>query len=99
MYAGVELPPGSAEDDQTAIITALKEQIRQSRKAWQRQIWELEGQVRDLKAEIEDMKNGEVCEVCGRGPTKSETNNNKGVIHRPRAKTGCGARFASGNEV
>ncbi|KAI5123559.1 hypothetical protein M0805_003378 [Coniferiporia weirii] len=88
------------DEEQTAIITALKEQIRTSRKAWQRQIWELEGQIRDLKAEVDGMKSGEVCEVCGRGGAKPEKkDSNAGVIHRPRAKTGCGARFASGNEV
>lgn len=96
---GLDFPPGCAEDDQAAIIASLKEQIRQSRKAWQRHIWELEGQVRDLKAEIEDMKDGDVCEVCGQGVPTPEPKNQKGVIHRPRAKTGCGARFASGNEV
>ncbi|KAH8120215.1 hypothetical protein DFH11DRAFT_1539408 [Phellopilus nigrolimitatus] len=89
----------SSDEDQSVIIAALKEQIRTSRKAWQRQIWELEGQVRDLKAEIDEMKAGEECEVCGRGNGGSEKKDTSGgVIHRPRAKTGCGARFASGNE-
>ncbi|THH06940.1 hypothetical protein EW145_g3732 [Phellinidium pouzarii] len=88
------------DEDQSAIIAALKEQIRTSRKAWQRQIWELEGQVRDLRAEIDEMKCGDVCEACGRGAAKLERNDSStGVIHRPRAKTGCGARFASGNDV
>ena len=46
-------------------------QITGARKAWQRQIWELEGQVRDLRAEMEEMRakerSGESCAFCGRG--------------------------------
>ena len=42
-----------------------------ARRAWQRQIWELEGQVRDLKAEVEEFRNAEnlkdYCPACGRG--------------------------------
>lgn len=94
---------GVAEDP-AAVISALKEQIRTYRKVWQRQIWELEGQVRDLKTEIEDMRSGDVCEACGRGESssperKGSTSEGAGVIHRPRAKTGHGARFASGNDT
>ena len=41
------------------------------RGAWQRQIWELEGQVRDLKTEVEELRaadaRGEFCSACGRG--------------------------------
>lgn len=97
----------ASSEDPAAVISALKEQIRTHRKVWQRQIWELEGQVRDLKAEIEDMRGGgggEMCEMCGRGGLLSgdaperKGSNGSGVIHRPRAKTGHGARFASGND-
>ncbi|KAJ3558529.1 hypothetical protein NM688_g876 [Phlebia brevispora] len=60
------------QDDQTSVIQALQEQILTARRAWQRQVWELEGQVRDLKAEVEDLraKEGaqEYCPACGRGP-------------------------------
>lgn len=42
-----------------------------ARRAWQRQIWELEGQVRDLKAEVEEFRSAEnareYCMACGRG--------------------------------
>jgi len=42
-----------------------------ARRAWQRQIWELEGQVRDLKAEVEEFRTAEhskeYCAACGRG--------------------------------
>jgi len=59
----------------------------------------LEGQVRELKAEIDDMKNGDVCEACGRGSDRnSKKYDGPGVLHRPRAKTGSGARFAGGKD-
>ncbi|KZV75515.1 hypothetical protein PENSPDRAFT_680985 [Peniophora sp. CONT] len=58
-------------DDPNAVIAALQAQITGARKAWQRQIWELEGQVRDLRAEMEEMRakerSGEACAFCGRG--------------------------------
>ncbi|KAI0756696.1 hypothetical protein C8Q80DRAFT_1215554 [Daedaleopsis nitida] len=57
--------------DQSNVIQALQEQILSSRRAWQRQIWELEGQVRDLKAEVEELRvtesSSEYCITCGRG--------------------------------
>lgn len=61
----------SHQDDQSAVIQALQEQIMVARRAWQRQIWELEGQVRDLKAEVEEFRSAEdateYCTACGRG--------------------------------
>ncbi|THH33541.1 hypothetical protein EUX98_g630 [Antrodiella citrinella] len=61
----------SHQDDQSAVIQALQEQIMVARRGWQRQIWELEGQVRDLKAEVEEFRNAEnlkeYCAACGRG--------------------------------
>lgn len=60
-----------APDDQSTVIQALQEQILSTRRAWQRQIWELEGQVRDLKAEVEELRavenHSEYCVTCGRG--------------------------------
>lgn len=84
-------------NDQSALIAALQEQIASSRKAWQRQIWELEGQVRDLKAELEELKSGSTCETCGRDRLRSEVEESHGVLNRPRARTGTGTRFANGN--
>lgn len=87
-------------DDPAAVIASLKEQLQNSSKKWQHRVWELEGQIRDLKAEIDELKSGEKCESCGRGMPKAEnTTGVNGVVNRPRAKTGTGARFASGNEV
>ncbi|KZT05891.1 uncharacterized protein LAESUDRAFT_204736 [Laetiporus sulphureus 93-53] len=59
------------QEDQPAVIQALEEQILVARRAWQRQIWELEGQVRDLKAEVDELRAAEsaspYCSTCGRG--------------------------------
>ena len=69
----VAIADGSADGgaDQAAVIQALHEQILSTRRAWQRQIWELEGQVRDLKAEVEELRaadaRSEYCAACGRG--------------------------------
>ncbi|KAI0051710.1 hypothetical protein FA95DRAFT_1675738 [Auriscalpium vulgare] len=66
-----EKPPTSMVhgDDPNIIIQALQEQITSTRKAWQHQIWELEGQVRDLRAEVDDFRakeaTGERCVLCG----------------------------------
>ncbi|KAH9944119.1 uncharacterized protein BXZ73DRAFT_87076 [Epithele typhae] len=66
-------PPLSFAHDGSdqSIIHALQEQILSTRRAWQRQIWELEGQVRDLKAEVEELRSqeakGDYCASCGRG--------------------------------
>lgn len=96
-------------EDQSSVIRALQEQLITARKAWQRQLWELEGQVNDLKAEVEELrlKDGgqEYCPACGRGGTLSGVRPEElkkagvkvgGVVNRPRAKTGVGSRFASG---
>jgi len=92
-------------DDQSSVIQSLQNQIVSARKTWQRHIWELEGQVRDLKAEIEDLRSVEndkgFCDVCGRGKPAVEhgTMDTKrvGVVDRPRARTGDAARFGNGN--
>ncbi|KAG6832295.1 hypothetical protein H0H92_003528 [Tricholoma furcatifolium] len=75
------MPTGS--DDQVT-ISALQEQILNTKLAWQRQIWELESQVRDLKAEVDDLRRadteGIMCESCGRVqrlPPKVQTNLNR----------------------
>ncbi|KAG6911535.1 hypothetical protein DXG01_011837 [Tephrocybe rancida] len=61
----------SISEDQSSVVSALQEQILNAKHAWQRQIWELESQVRDLKAEVDDLRKvedeGTFCENCGRG--------------------------------
>ena len=91
-------------EDQSSAIQALQEQIVTARKAWQQHIWELEGQVRDLKAEVENLRttgnNKGYCDVCGRGKPEEDghTDTKKvGVVNRPRARTGDAARFGNGN--
>ncbi|KAH9898089.1 hypothetical protein C8Q73DRAFT_641704 [Cubamyces lactineus] len=82
--------------DQSSVIQALQEQILTARRAWQRQIWELEGQVRDLKAEVEELRaadgNGEFCAACGRGgarrPGPAEECRNVEELKRAGVKTG-----------
>ncbi|KNZ75641.1 hypothetical protein J132_02415 [Termitomyces sp. J132] len=71
--------------DNSSVISALQEQIINAKLAWQRQIWELESQVRDLKAEVDDLhkaeSEGTFCERCGRGqrrPKVGRTPNSSG---------------------
>jgi hypothetical protein len=99
---------GAAEDDPYVIIQQLQEQMRSTRKAWQHQIWELEGQVRDLRAEIDGMRfkelRGDRCLLCGRsdetdqgaaGEASRSSGSRRGVVDRPRARTGVGTRFGA----
>ncbi|CAL1695339.1 unnamed protein product [Somion occarium] len=78
------LPIGiaSQQDDQSSVIQALQEQIMTARRAWQRQIWELEGQVRDLKAEVDGLRmsdsSQEYCATCGRGSVGRPTVDGEG---------------------
>ena len=95
------------EDDPYVVIQRLQEQIKSTRKAWQHQIWELEGQVRDLRAEIDAMRlqelRGERCILCGRSEEPSQgaietlkpRGPRPGVVDRPRARTGVGTRFGA----
>lgn len=94
----------SGSGDQSSVIQALQSQIVSAKKAWQRHIWELEGQVRDLKTEIEDLRTAGnekgFCDVCGRGKPVERDNaeaRKVGIVDRPRARTGDAARFGSGN--
>ncbi|RDB29180.1 hypothetical protein Hypma_015666 [Hypsizygus marmoreus] len=100
----------SISEDQSAVISALQDQIVSAKLAWQRQIWELEGQVRDLKAEVEELRTtgneAGYCDACGRGQhSKQDTAHRQpndlqegkpgGVVNRPRARTGTSSRFGS----
>ena len=86
----------SSDDSQPDVIRALQGQIFGAKEDWQRHIWGLESQIRDLKAEIEEMQqaegSGRYCEVCGRGRAESGSvgrHRVQGVLdgHRPRAYT------------
>ncbi|KAL4070831.1 hypothetical protein J3A83DRAFT_4528285 [Scleroderma citrinum] len=98
-------PTVKAVGEQPLTVEALQEQFMAAKKAWQRQILELEGQVRDLQNEIEDLRaanDKEYCEVCQRGnpqkrPETNESQKKLGVLDRPRAHTGDIARFSSAN--
>lgn len=112
LFAGEKIAPmATISEDQSSVIRALQEQIVSAKKAWQRHIWELEGQVRDLKAEIEDLRvterqDEEYCDACGRGKRppiavddrtgrEGITELKPGVVNRPRARTGTSSRFGS----
>ncbi|KAI0286978.1 hypothetical protein BGY98DRAFT_930017 [Russula aff. rugulosa BPL654] len=74
------------DDDPYVIIQQLQEQLRSTRKAWQHQIWELEGQ--ELR--------GERCILCGRSDEPDQSVGGHGIVDRPRARTGVGTmRFAA----
>jgi hypothetical protein len=53
------------------VVTMLQEQIVSMRTQWQRQVWDLEAKVRELKSDLEETRKrdeeGEMCPVCGRG--------------------------------
>ncbi|KAH0838204.1 hypothetical protein J3R83DRAFT_6456 [Lanmaoa asiatica] len=89
-------------------IKGLQDQLVFTKKAWQQEIWELHGQIRDLTSELEDLRAADhqvYCEVCGRGepqrrhasPLDEQQPKKVGIVNRPRARTGDTARFASGN--
>lgn len=93
----------SGSGDQS-IVKGLQEQLQSAitvKKAWQRQIWELEGQVRDLKAELEESRSKHsdtYCPSCGRGEKQEapiSTPIGGGVVNRPRARTGTSSRFGN----
>jgi len=90
----------SSDDSQPDVIRALQGQIFGAKGDWQNRVWELESQIRGLKAEIEDMRkvenSGGYCEACGRGRKKSGSvshrrtrvpDNDNGAGNRPRAYT------------
>ncbi|KAG5652303.1 hypothetical protein H0H81_005525 [Sphagnurus paluster] len=96
-------------EDQCSILKALQDEMLNAKKAWQRQIWELEGQVRDLKTEIEDLRKAgsgaDYCQTCGRGAPpvaqgrqgiEGQETKCSNVMDRPRARTGSSSRFGTG---
>ncbi|KAF8525051.1 hypothetical protein BU17DRAFT_83967 [Hysterangium stoloniferum] len=78
---------GASRDE---MIAALQEQLSNTRKKFQRQIWELEGQVKDLKAENEYLRNSGDCETCGKAKRERRAKSPAvtSVVDRPRPKVG-----------
>ena len=88
--------------DPEAVIRSLQNQLSSSNKSWQQQVWELKGQIRDLKAELDDVRTSSAqdakrpCDACGRGRKSSfsDASNDTlqagggSVVNRPRARTG-----------
>ncbi|KAK2461660.1 hypothetical protein APHAL10511_006123 [Amanita phalloides] len=91
----------SMETDDQSVVRALQDHLVSAKIAWEKQIWELEGHVRDLKAQVDDLKAAAReghCETCGgkRLNDDSDQNQNKaGIVDRPRARTGNLTRFGS----
>jgi hypothetical protein len=88
----------SSPDNQASVVRSLQEQLATAKKAWQLHIWELEGQVRDLKATVEELKGSDdkdYCQSCGRGAVETAAPCSKSVLHRPRARTGTSSRFTN----
>lgn len=95
-------------EEEYLTIKELQDQLVSAKMAWQQQILELRGKIRDLTSELEDLRAADhqvYCEVCGRGepqrclasPSDEQQPKKAGVVNRPRARTGDTARFASGN--
>lgn len=74
-------------------VVMLQEQMANMRKLYQRQIWELEGQVRDLKGENEKLRNTGECDMCGQAKkdrlVRARTAT-VSVVDRPRPKATVG---------
>jgi hypothetical protein len=100
----------NGENSTSVDQTSPQQRITSAKLAWQRQVWELECQVRDLKAELEEFRassaGGDYCNACGRGDHKDAPAGGRpsgdiqgikshSVINRPRARTGTSSRFAS----
>ncbi|EAU92680.2 hypothetical protein CC1G_01725 [Coprinopsis cinerea okayama7 len=99
----------SSHENPAMTIKSLQDQLAATKLASQRQKWELEAQIRDLKMEVEQLrsKQGGDCVHCSRktwtsspindAPASGGTSpgNGRSVLNRPRAKTGTNSRFAN----
>jgi hypothetical protein len=88
----------SSLDNQVSVVRSLQEELATAKKAWQLRIWELEGQVRDLKATVEELKGSDIndyCQSCGRTIVAAAPPRSESVVHRPRARTGTSSRFTN----
>ena len=86
----------SSDDCQPGVIRDLQRQIFGPKEDRQRCIWELEAQIRDLKSEIEEMRqaedSGRCCEGCGRGRKKSGSVGHHWTPGVPGNGVGCQPR-------
>ncbi|KIJ45143.1 hypothetical protein M422DRAFT_251336 [Sphaerobolus stellatus SS14] len=74
-------------ENPNAVIASLQTEMANLRKIHQRQVWELEGQVRDLKEEMEQLRNTGECEVCGADKQERRMTMMRAKSGRPRAGT------------
>jgi hypothetical protein len=88
----------SSFDNQASMVRSLQEELAAAKKAWQLRISELEGQVRDLKTIVEELKgsdNKNYCPSCGRTTVAAAAPRSESVVNRPRARTGTSSRFTN----
>lgn len=81
-------------------IASLQAQLVNMRKNHQREIWELESRIKDLKLENQELRNAGMCETCGKskreGRLKSATSALVSVVDRPRPKVSRDVRSVFG---
>ena len=85
-------------DNQASVVRSLQEELAAAKKAWQLRIWELEKQVQDLKATVEELKvsnNKDYCQSCGGITVAAAAARSESIVHRPRARTGTSSRFTN----
>lgn len=88
----------SSLDNQASVVRSLQEELAAAKKVWQLRISELEGQVRDLKVIVEELKgsdNKNCCQSCGRTTVLGAAPHSESVVNRPRARTGTSSRFTN----
>lgn len=88
----------SSLDNQVSVVRSLQEELATAKEAWQLRIGKLEGQVRDLKATVEELKSSDIkdcCQSCGRTTIATAPPRLESVVHRPRARTGTSSRFTN----
>ncbi|TFK77227.1 hypothetical protein BDN72DRAFT_830396 [Pluteus cervinus] len=104
------LTPSSSsrfDTDHGTHVRSVEDKFVSAKLAWQRQIWELEGQVRDLRAEIEELRKGNdkagYCDVCRRGSPPHQRDIDQRQQSTPnvssplsQARTGTSSRFGGG---
>jgi hypothetical protein len=89
--------PASSFDNQASMVRSLQEELAAAKKAWQLRVLELEGQVRDLKTIVEELKGSDnnYCQSCGRTTAAAAAPRSESVVNRPRARTGTSSRFTN----
>lgn len=88
-------------DSEASTVKILQEHLDSTNKMWQKRVWELERQITQLKNEVAELKKGETDEKVKpllQPPHQHQTSveNVRGILNRPRARTGGSSRFVNG---